>query len=86
MNISLTSDQAQFIQTKLQVGKYRSAEEILEVAFCLLDEYERADAEWANDVRAKVNAAIKASEQTVSVDGESFVNGVLDRFQKAKQS
>jgi antitoxin ParD1/3/4 len=32
MSISLTPDQEHFIQTKLQPGKYRSAEEILEMA------------------------------------------------------
>lgn len=43
MSISLTSEQERFIQTKLQGGKYRSAQEILEIALRLLDEYDRAD-------------------------------------------
>ncbi|WP_242056929.1 MULTISPECIES: type II toxin-antitoxin system ParD family antitoxin [Oscillatoriales] len=38
MSISLTSEQERFIQTKLQAGKYRSAQEILEIALQLLDE------------------------------------------------
>jgi antitoxin ParD1/3/4 len=38
MSISLIPDQERFIQTKLQAGKYRSAEEILETALRLLDE------------------------------------------------
>lgn len=51
MSISLTPDQERFIQTKLQAGKYRSAEEALEIALRLLDEYDRADAEWIEAVR-----------------------------------
>jgi antitoxin ParD1/3/4 len=43
MSISLTPDRERFIQTKLQSGKYRSAEEALEIALRLLDEYDRAD-------------------------------------------
>ncbi|MCL1469239.1 ribbon-helix-helix domain-containing protein [Argonema antarcticum] len=43
MSISLTSEQERFIQSKLQAGKYRSAQEILEIALRLLDEYDRAD-------------------------------------------
>ena len=46
MSISLTPDQECFIQTKLQAGKYHSAEEILEIALRLLDEYDRSEAEW----------------------------------------
>jgi antitoxin ParD1/3/4 len=58
MSISLTPDQERFIQTKLQAGKYRSAQEVLEIALRLLDEYDRAEAEWVEDVRKKIDAAI----------------------------
>ena len=84
MSITLTPNQEQFIQTKLQAGKYRSAEEVLEVALQLLDEYDRADAEWLEDVRKKIDAALATSEP--SVDGETFVNGVLERFRQLRQA
>ena len=86
MSISLTHDQERFIRTKLQAGKYRSAEEILEIALRLLDEYDRSEAEWVEEVRAKIDAAIETSEHTAPTDGETFVNGILERFQQAKQS
>lgn len=85
MKINLTSDQERFIQTKLQTGKYRSAEEVLEIALRLLDEYDRAEAEWVEDIRAKIDAAVETSEHTAPVDGETFVNGILERFQQAQQ-
>ena len=80
MSISLTDSQERFIQTKLQTGKYCSAEEVLDIALQLLDEYERADAKWVEDVRVKIDAAIEASNHTFSVDGETFVNQILERF------
>ncbi|NER35402.1 MAG: transcriptional regulator [Oscillatoria sp. SIO1A7] len=86
MSTSVTPDQERFIQTKLQTGKYRSAEEVLEIALRLLDEYDRSLAEWVEDIRAKIDAAVEASEHTAPVDGETFVNGILERFQKVKQS
>lgn len=86
MSISLTPDQERFVQSKLQAGKYDSAEEVLEIALRLLEEFDRAEAEWVEDVRGKIDAAIAASEQTDPVDGETFVNGILDRFQQAKQA
>lgn len=86
MSISLTPDQELFIQTKLEVGKYRSAEEILEIALRLLDEYDRSEAEWVEDVRLKVGAAIEASNHTAPVDGETFVSGILERLQQTNQA
>ncbi|MBA3924071.1 MAG: type II toxin-antitoxin system ParD family antitoxin [Nostocaceae cyanobacterium] len=86
MSISLTPDQERFIKTKLQAGKYRSSEEILEIALRLLDEYDRADAEWMEEVRTKIDAAIEASKSTPSIDGETFVNQILERFQHFNQA
>ncbi|MBW4621138.1 MAG: type II toxin-antitoxin system ParD family antitoxin [Cyanosarcina radialis HA8281-LM2] len=85
MSISLTPDQERLIQTKLQTGKYRSAEEVLEIALRLLDEYDRADAEWVEEVREKIDAAISASEHTSPIDGETFVNQIIERFQQARR-
>lgn len=85
MSISLTPDQERFVQTKLQAGKYRSVEEILEIALRLLDEYDRTEAEWIEDVREKIDAAIAASEHTPPIEGETFVNQILERFRQAQQ-
>ncbi|MGB7087315.1 MAG: type II toxin-antitoxin system ParD family antitoxin [Phormidesmis sp.] len=85
MSISLSADQESYVRTKLQIGKYHSAEEVLEIAFRLLDEYERSEAEWVDEVREKVDAAIEASKQIPPVDGEMVVNDLLDRLQQAKK-
>ena len=86
MSISLTPDQERLIQTKLQSGKYHSVEAVLEMALRLLDEYDRADAEWVEEVRAKIDAAIAVSAHALPVDGETFVNQTLERFQQANQA
>lgn len=86
MIISLTPDQERFIQTKLQAGKYRSAEEVLEIALRLLDEYDHAEAEWVENVREKIDAAIVASDHAPPIDGETFVNQILERFQQVRQA
>jgi antitoxin ParD1/3/4 len=86
MNISLTPNQEHFVQTKLEAGKYRSAEEILEIALRLLDEYDRSEAEWVEDVRVKVDAAMVASNHTSPIDGETFVNSILERLQQADRA
>jgi antitoxin ParD1/3/4 len=82
MSTSLTPDQEKIIQVKLQTGKYHSAEEVLETALQLLEEYDRADTSWLESVRDKVDAAISASEHTQPIDGETFVTGILERFKQ----
>jgi antitoxin ParD1/3/4 len=46
-----------------------------------LEREQQAENVWAEDVRSKVDAAILASEQTPPIDGETFVNQILERFQ-----
>ncbi|MFQ4140352.1 type II toxin-antitoxin system ParD family antitoxin [Nodosilinea sp. PGN35] len=83
MSINFTPGQERFVEAKLQFGKHRSTEEVLEIALRLLDEYDRSEAEWVENVRAKIDAAIEASAQTAPVDGETIVNGLLERFRQA---
>lgn len=83
MSIKFTLNQERLTQTKLQSGKYRSVEEVLEMALRLLDEYDRADAEWVEEVRKKIDAALEASTHNPPIDGETFINQILKRFQQA---
>lgn len=82
MNISLTPEQEKQIETKLRSGKYRDINDILATALQLLDEYERSNAEWVEDVRTKIDAAISASEDTPPIDGENFVNQIVAEFRQ----
>ncbi|BAY40690.1 hypothetical protein NIES2111_50770 [Nostoc sp. NIES-2111] len=55
---------------------------MLEIALRLLDEYDRAEAEWVKDVQEKIDAAIAVSEHTAPIDGETFINQILERFEQ----
>ncbi len=77
MNINLTPEQESLIQATITTGKYQSTQQVLEVAFRLLEEYERAESEWALSVREKIQAAIEISEKEPPIDGEIFVSGIL---------
>jgi len=84
MSISLTPEQESFVQSKIQAGTYRSTQDVLEIALRLLDEYERAETQWSEDVREKIEAAVLASEHTSPIDGEIFVHQILERFDNNK--
>jgi ferritin len=47
-----------------------------------LAEEQQAENVWVEDVRTKIDAAISASEQTPPIDGETFVNQILERFKR----
>jgi antitoxin ParD1/3/4 len=86
MSITLTKTQELFIQTKLETGKYASAEELLEVALRLLDEYDRADRQWIDSVGVKIDAAVAMSEHTPPIDGETLITGILERFRQVRET
>jgi ferritin len=47
-----------------------------------LAEEQQAENVWVEDIREKIDAAISASEQTPPIDGETFINQILERFQR----
>jgi ferritin len=47
-----------------------------------LVEEQQAENVWVEDIRSKIDAAISASEQTPPIDGETFVNQILERLQR----
>jgi hypothetical protein len=49
-----------------------------------LAEEQQAENVWVEDVRSKIDAAISVSEQTPPIDGETFVNQILERLQRGR--
>lgn len=84
MSISLTPDQEELIQTKLASGKYQTSEEVISTALRLLDEWEKAQAQWVEDVGDKIDAAVSVSKHTPPIDGEPFINEILERLRRAR--
>ena len=84
MNTTLTPAQENLVQSKISTGRYRSMQEVIEIALLLFDEYEQAESEWSFSVRKKIQAAIDLSEQTLPIDGESFVEFLWTRRQESK--
>jgi ferritin len=51
-----------------------------------LAEEQQAENVWVEDVRSKIDDAISASEQTPPIDGETFINQILERFQRDSEA
>ena len=74
------------LSLRIDTLRPEGAESVKEIALRLLDEYDRADAEWVEEVRSKIDAAIAASDRTPPIDGETFVNQILERFGQTHQA
>ncbi|KJH72283.1 ribbon-helix-helix domain-containing protein [Aliterella atlantica] len=85
MHITLNSEQEQFIQAKLQSGKYQSVDDVVEAALHLLEEQDEAYEQWVVDTRAKVDAAAASLDRGEGLDGEQVVNSILDKFRHARE-
>lgn len=86
MNITLNSEQEQFIQAKLQSGKYQSVDDVVEAALHLLEEQDEAYEQWIVDTRAKVDAAAASLDRGEGLDGEQTVNRILEKFRHARKA
>ena len=88
MQIALRPEQEQFILEKLNQGYYDSADEIMAVAFQLLEEYEfkkrerELKQEMLEDIRQKVLEGMEDVRQGRVVDGEIVFQGLEEKIKR----
>lgn len=86
MNIQLKPEHEKFIQAQIASGKFTSADEVIDIAFHLLEKLNSEYAFWLEDTRQKVDVAIAEIERGEGLDGETVVMEILQRFQTARES
>jgi antitoxin ParD1/3/4 len=86
MNISLTPELEQFINEKVNSGKYPSASEVVQAALRLLEERERLYQEKLTELQAKIDEGIASLERGEGIDGETALQqlrtNILTRAQQ----
>ena len=68
MNVNLTPELEQLVQSKVQTGRYNSPDEVVREALRLMDERDQ-DRE---EVRKKIAAGVESLRQGKGIDGEAF--------------
>ena len=86
MNIELKPEHEQFIQAQIASGKFTNADEVLDVAFQLLEKLNSEYVQWVEETRQKVDVAIAEIERGEVLDGETVVMQILEKFQKARET
>ena len=80
MNIALKPEQEQFIQSQIDRGRFKSADEAVSQAFKLLENQEREYQSWIEDTRQKVEVAVAELERGEGVE----LDLVIDRLQQRR--
>jgi antitoxin ParD1/3/4 len=86
MNIELKPEHEQFIQAKIASGKFTNADEVIDVAFHLLEKLNSEYVQWVEETRQKIDVAIAEIERGEVLDGETVVMQILEKFQKAREA
>ncbi|WP_414518870.1 ribbon-helix-helix domain-containing protein [Nostoc sp. PCC 9305] len=86
MNIELKPEHEQFIQAQIASGKFTNADEVIDVAFHLLEKLNSEYVQWVEETRQKVDVAIAEVEGGELLDGETVVMQILEKFQKAREA
>ena len=85
MTIMLKPQHEAFIESQLTTGQFHDPDEVIEMAFRLLEKYTMDDIEWVKSVREKVTIARAEVARGEALDGPTVVNEILDRFRQAKE-
>jgi antitoxin ParD1/3/4 len=68
MNIALKPEQEQFIQSQIDRGRFKSADEAVSQAFKLLEKQDGDYQHWIEDTRQKVEVAVAELDRGEGVE------------------
>jgi antitoxin ParD1/3/4 len=68
MNVSLTPELEQFVQTKVESGRYNSASEVVREALRLLEEHERARVAQLAEFNKELGRRLASLDRGETVD------------------
>ncbi len=84
MQIALKPEQEKFVIEKLQQGKYQSVDELLAVAFQLLEEYDYQEKQLL-ELRSKIDEGTEQIRQGKVVDGELVFQQLQEKLEQMEK-
>ncbi|MBP0028801.1 type II toxin-antitoxin system ParD family antitoxin [Roseofilum reptotaenium CS-1145] len=85
MNIVLSPEQKQFIESQIKKGKYLNSQELINKALQLLEKQDREYERWIEDTRKKVVVGIEQLEKGEKMDGEVVVAQLQNKFKQMRE-
>ncbi len=71
LNVSLTPELEQFVQSRVASGRYQTASEVVREGLRLLEERELARATALKELRAKIRRGVEQADRGELLDGET---------------
>ena len=85
MNVSLTPELEQFIQSQLESGKFTSADEVIAAGIKLLEERERIYKGRFEELKREIMIGIEAADRGELIDGETVFRELREKLQRRRQ-
>lgn len=85
MILELKLNQEKFIQKQLESGKFDSPEQLIDVAFALLETIGDDYLQWLEETKNKVDIAISELEDGQGLDGETVLQNILTKFKQVQE-
>jgi antitoxin ParD1/3/4 len=86
MNIAIKSRQAAFVEGLLTSGRYKTADEIVEVAIDLLAAQEADQANWKAETREKLEMGLAELDRGESATLEQVITRIQDKIRRERQA
>jgi antitoxin ParD1/3/4 len=83
MIVELKLNQEKFIKKQIKSGRFENEEQVIEMAFNLLEMTGEDYLQWVEETRNKIDIAISEIEEGQGLDGETVVTNILERFSKS---
>ncbi len=78
MNVHLTPELEQLIQSKVQCGRYNSASEVVREALRLMEQRDELRGIQIQELRSRMDRALAESARGEGADGEEFLQGLIE--------
>ena len=78
MNIQLTPEMEQLVQSQVQSGRYGSPTEVLREALQLLEDKDAVRNVQLQELRDRMDMALAEGERGEGTDGEAFMQELMD--------
>jgi antitoxin ParD1/3/4 len=76
MNVSLTPELEEFVQSRVASGRYQTASEVVREGLRLLEEREQSRATALKELRAKIRCGIEQADRGELLDGDTVFEEV----------
>jgi antitoxin ParD1/3/4 len=86
MSITLNSEQESIVTDLIATGSFQTADEVLQAALRLLETERQSYQAWVAETREKVQEGIESLDRGEGIDGETVVNELLAKLQRAKEA